>query len=348
MASLFHRVNFSLTLQFVACQSERVTTVRPWDFDAPAVSQPLEPRVNDALGPLATVASDDAVTDVFVVADGRVWADRGSGAIPVTGLHLGPEQATALARALIEAGGRHLDEASPVVDVRLAEGIRVHAALPPVARGGALISIRFGRAARRGLDELDIGWSGGVRSRILRAVDERHTLLVTGATGSGKTTLMASLLAFSSPRDRIVVIEDVSELHIDHPHVVQLECRQPNLEGAGEVTMEQLVRESLRMRPTRLVVGECRGAELRDLLAALTTGHRGGAATLHAHSLAEVPARLDSLAALAGLSSEQLCRQARSAFDLIVHVDHTPGEPRQVTLGRFVEHSPGVLGVAEE
>lgn len=313
-----------------------------------AATEPLDPWVADALGPLAAVASDDTVTDVFVVADGRVWADRGSGAIPVTGLHLGAQQATTLARSLIEAGGRHLDEGSPVVDVRLGDGIRVHAALPPIARGGPLISLRFGRAARRGLDELDIGWSTEVRAQVLRAVDERNTLLVTGSTGSGKTTLMAALLAFSSPRDRIVAIEDVSELNIDHPHVVQLECRQPNIEGAGEVTMEQLVRESLRMRPTRLVVGECRGAELRDLLAALTTGHRGGAATLHAHSLAEVPARLDSLAALAGLSSDQLSRQARSAFDLIIHVDHTPGQPRQVTLGRFVEHSPGVLGVAEE
>ena len=322
--------------------------MREWDFDAVTVSEPLDHRVGNALGPLATVASDASVTDIFVVADGRVWADRGNGAIPVTGLHLGADQATELAQSLIEAGGRHLDEASPVVDVRLGEGIRVHAALPPIARGGPLISIRFGRAARRGLDELDIEWWSDLRVRLLRAVDERHTLLVTGATGSGKTTLMAALLAFSSPRDRIVAIEDVSELHIDHPHVVQLECRQPNLEGAGEVTMESLVRESLRMRPTRLVVGECRGAELRDLLAALTTGHRGGAATLHAHSLSEVPARLDSLAALAGLSSVQLSRQARSAFDLIVHVDHTPGHPRQISLGRFVEHSPGVLGVVEE
>ena len=325
-----------------------MTAVRPWDFDAVTVSEPLDRRVGNALGPLATVASDDSVTDIFVVADGRVWADRGSGAIPVTGLQLSADQATELARSLIEAGGRHLDEASPVVDVRLGEGIRVHAALPPIARGGALISVRFGRAARRGLDELDIEWSNDLRARLLRAVDERHTLLVTGATGSGKTTLMAALLAFASPRDRIVVIEDVSELHIDHPHVAQLECRQPNLEGAGEVTMESLVRESLRMRPTRLVVGECRGAELRDLLAALTTGHRGGASTLHAHSLGEVPARLDSLAALAGLSSVQLIRQARSAFDLIIHVEHTPGQPRRISLGHFVEQASGVLGVVEE
>ncbi len=319
-----------------------------WSFAPTIPSSPLDGHLASALGPLATLASDASVTDVFVVGDGRVWADRGDGAIAVTGMHLSAEQATELARSLIEAGGRHLDEASPVVDVRLGEGIRVHAALPPIALGGAVISIRFGRASQQGLDELNLNWTQQVRARVLRAVDDRHTLLITGSTGSGKTTLLASLLAYASPRDRLVVIEDVSELRIDHPHIVQLECRQANLEGAGEVTMERLVRESLRMRPTRLIVGECRGAELRDLLSALTTGHRGGAATLHAHSLDEVPARLDSLAALAGLSSEQLSRQARSAFDLIIHVDHVPGQPREVTLGHFVEHSAGVLGVATQ
>lgn len=313
----------------------------------PATQQAtIDPRVLDALGPLGVLARDSAVTDVFVVGDGRVFADRGDGSVLVTDLRLEPEHSVALARALIETGGRHLDEASPVVDVRLAEGIRVHAALPPVALDGAVLSIRFGRWALRELDQLDLNWSESLRARVLDAVDARHTLLVTGATGSGKTTLLAALLSYASPRDRLVVIEDVSELRIDHPHVVSLECRQANLEGAGEVTLQRLVRESLRMRPTRLVVGECRGAELRDLLSALTTGHRGGAATLHAHSLEEVPARLDSLAALAGLSPEQLCRQARSAFDLIIHVDHPQGGSRQVSLGHFVEHSPGVLGVA--
>ncbi|AVG23386.1 fimbriae subunit secretion ATPase [Pontimonas salivibrio] len=316
-----------------------------WSFPAPEQAL-LDDSVIRALGPLGVLGSDPSVTDVFVVGDGRVFADRGDGALMVTDLRLSADASVDLARALIEAGGRHLDEASPIVDVRLAEGIRVHAALPPVALGGAVLSIRFGRGPKPDIGALALGWSTAVRDRVLAAVDQRHTLLVTGATGSGKTTLLAALLAFASPRDRIVVIEDVSELRIDHPHVVQLECRQANLEGAGEVTLQRLVRESLRMRPGRLVVGECRGAELRDLLSALTTGHRGGAATMHAHSLEEVPARLDSLAALAGLTSEQLARQARSAFDLIIHVDHTPGKPREVTLGHFVGTAGGDLVVA--
>ena len=318
-----------------------------WDF--PVVTPPALPReVATALGPLQTVASDPTVTDVFVLADGRVHADRGHGAVVVTDLRLAPSQSIDLARSLIEYGGRHLDEASPLVDVRLADGIRVHAALPPVALGGAVLSIRFSRQDRRELDQLDIQWSNGQRARLLEAVESRHTLLITGATGSGKTTLLAALLSFASPRDRLVVIEDVSELRIDHPHVVQMECRQANLEGAGEISLDRLVRESLRMRPSRLVVGECRGAEVRDLLAALTTGHRGGASTLHAQSLEDVPARLDSLAALAGLSSAQLARQACVAFDLVIHVHHPPGSAREITVGHLVDTPGGHLGVVPE
>ena len=323
-----------------------MTTGLAWTF-APARDSQLSSALTDVLGPLALLAADPRVTDVFLLADGRVFADRGEGAVVVSDLRISAERGVELARGLIESGGRHLDEASPLVDVRLAPGIRVHAALPPVALGGAVLSIRFSRSAHRGLDELDIAWAEGQRHHLIRAVDRRDTVLFTGATGSGKTTLLAASMALASPRDRIVVIEDVSELRIDHPHVVQLECRQPNLEGAGFVGLDRLVRESLRMRPSRLVVGECRGAELRDLLSALTTGHKGGAATLHALSLAEVPVRLDSLSALSGLTMGQLSRQVRSAFDLIVHVDYTPGQPRQLTLGRFVAPQGGDLAVEE-
>ena len=143
------------------------------------------------------------------------------------------------------------------------------------------MSIRFSRQAMVGVDDLELQWSDQQRQQVLSAVKGRQTLLISGVTGSGKTTLLGALLSRVSPRDRLVVLEDVSEIIIDHPHVVQLECRQPNLEGAGEVTLDRLVRESLRMRPTRLVVGECRGAEFRDLLAAFTTGHSGGATTIH-------------------------------------------------------------------
>ena len=298
-----------------------------------------------SLGPLTSLSLDPDVTDLFVLANGHVFADRGQGAIQVTGMRLSAEEALFVARRLIEQGGRHVDEASPVVDVRLGSGTRVHAVLPPVAVGGAVVSIRFQRASKQGFDDLALDISEAVRHTVLYAVDQYDTVLITGATGSGKTTLLASLLSLAHPRDRIVTIEDVSELIINHPHVVSLECRQPNIEGVGEIALHQLVRESLRMRPTRLVVGECRGAELRDLLSALNTGHRGGAATLHANSLEDVPVRLDSLAALAGLTSEQLARQAHSAFDLVIHVTAHQGSARTLELGRFVLREGDRLGI---
>ena len=318
-----------------------------WVFPSSARAS-SDPRVRAALGPLATVADDLSVTDVFVTCDGRVFADHGSGALQVAGLRLGGSESVELARRLIEEGGRHLDEASPVVDVRLTEGIRVHAALPPVAVGGASVSIRFSRQAMVGIDDLNLAWTPTDRDRILSAIDSRQTLLISGSTGSGKTTLLGALLSRASPRDRLVVLEDVSEIIIDHPHVIQLECRQPNLEGAGEVTLSRLVRESLRMRPTRLVVGECRGAEFRDLLSAFTSGHKGGATTIHAHSLAELPARLEALGVLADLTPDQVGRQIASAFDLVIHLDHDSHAERAVTLGRCHVGKDGRIAVSED
>jgi len=183
------------------------------------------------------------------------------------------------------------------------------------------VSIRFSRQAMVSVDDLALKWTPQQREQVLSAVNTRQTLLISGATGSGKTTLLGALLSRVSPRDRLVVLEDVSEIIIDHPHVIQMECRQPNLEGAGEVSLDRLVRESLRMRPTRLVVGECRGAEFRDLLAAFTTGHSGGATTIHAQSLEELPARLEALGVMAGLSPDQVARQVTSAIDLVIHID---------------------------
>jgi len=320
-----------------------VTSPAEWSF--PASQTPQSSASIAALGPLATLGRDQRVTDVFVVADGRVFADRGSGTQLVNDLHLPPTDAIAFARALIEAGGRHLDDASPVVDVRLGPGVRVHAALPPVALGGATVSIRFSRTHKVDLSELNIAWEGTQRERLLAAVARYETVLISGSTGSGKTTLLGALLARASPRDRIVVLEDVAELDIDHPHVVQLECRQANIEGVGEIPLDRLVRESLRMRPNRLVVGECRGAELRDLLSALTSGHRGGASTIHATNVELLPERMEALAMLAGLTPSQVARQVAAAFDLVVHISAGEGGVRRVELGTFMVGSSGELVV---
>ena len=302
-----------------------------WAFPASPPSRSQSAR--RVLGPLATLARDVTVTDIFVLGDGRVFADRGSGAVLVSDLRVAREETRELARALIEEGGRHLDEASPLVDVRLEDGVRVHAALPPVAVGGPTMSLRFPRHRSLTVDELNLGWSDQQRSRVLEAVDSRETILISGSTGSGKTTLLGALLSRVTPRERIVVLEDVAEISIDHPHVVHLECRQASIEAVGEITLDRLVRESLRMRPNRLVVGECRGAELRDLLAAFTSGHRGGATTIHAPSLKDLPARLETLGALAGLTPQQVSRHISSAFDLVIHLDHVAGQARSVDLG---------------
>ncbi len=292
-------------------------------------------RVPAAFGPLTALVGDPAVTDVFVNPDGTVWADRGGGAIREHALLLAADGARELAVRLISTGGRHVDEATPCGDVRLGDGIRVHAVLPPVSGGGTALSIRVPGPSQPTLTELESRgfFDPGDADRVRELVGSRANVLVSGAAGSGKTTLLAALLAAAPAHERIVVIEDVAELRIDHPHVVTLEARQPNLEGAGAVPLDRLVREALRMRPDRLVVGECRGAELRELLGALNTGHDGGAGTVHANSLADVPARLEALGVLCGLSPGAVARQAVSAIDAVLHVERTDRGRRLAAIG---------------
>ena len=302
-----------------------------------------------ALGPLAPFAAGSGVTDLFVNGAAGLWVDSGRGPVHHPGWTSTEPALRALATTLIARGGRHIDEATPCVDVRLADGIRVHAVLPPASSAGTLLSIRlpaphppsFTALVAAGLcgpdgDEGEDGAASVVARRLRRAVANRENVLITGAAGSGKTTLLAALLAEAPPGERIVVIEDVAELRIDHPHVVALECRQPNLEGAGRLGLDTLLREALRMRPDRLVLGECRGGEIRELLGALNTGHDGGAGTLHANSLPDVPARLEALGALAGLGPEAVARQTISAIQLIVHLEQSGGVRRVGAFGRFM------------
>ncbi len=268
------------------------------------------------------------MTDVFCNGAGEVWVDRGEGLVRVP-LVLSEERLRSLAVRLVSLGGRHIDEAAPTVDARLEGGIRVHAVVPPISPQGTLLSIRLPSLTRIPVDD----------DRLLALVEARANLLITGAAGSGKTTLLAALLSHAAPTERIVAIEDVSELRVDHPHFVSLEARQANLEGVGEVSLARLLREALRMRPDRLVLGECRGAEVRELLSALNTGHDGGAGTLHANSLADVPARLEALGALAGMSEVAVARQAVSAIGAVVHLSRvstgSTTERRVEAIGRF-------------
>ncbi len=312
---------------------------------------PSAPKVRHAvLAPFAGYLEDPDVTDLFVNGADGLFVDRGTGAVRAPEWRAAEDDVRELAVALIALGGRHLDDAWPCADVRLEDGLRVHAVLPPVAPAGPVISIRVPRLDRPDLAALQAGgmFDAGLRAWLEGAVARRENLLVTGATGAGKTTLLAALLGCAEPTERIVTIEDVAELRIEHPHHVRLEARQPNLEGAGGIGLARLVREALRMRPDRLVVGECRGEEVRELLSALNTGHDGGAGTLHANGLHEVPARLEALGALAGLDDHALARQAASAFDLVLHVERDPdGSRRLAAIGRPIIGDYGRLGIEE-
>ena len=315
---------------------ERFVAVRPGAVSAAPRRSGFDEQLAD-FPELALLVSDPEVTDVFVNGPGRLWADRGAGLVSAASPDLDEATLREFAVRLIALGGRHIDEANPCVDVRLHDGVRVHVVLPPVSTTGTLISIRLPRMVPLDLGALDAaGFFALVPlDSVLDLVRRRENLLVTGAGGSGKTTLLSALLGAAAPGDRIIAIEDVAELRPQHPQFLSLEARQANLEGAGSVGLERLVREALRMRPDRLVLGECRGGEIRELLAALNTGHDGGAGTLHANSLADVPARLEALGALAGLSPTAIARQTVSAIGTVLHLERQPEGRRLVQLGRF-------------
>ncbi len=317
--------------------------------EAPRTPPPHIDR-HPVLAPFETYLGDHDVTDLFVNGSAGLFVDRGAGPVRAREWRATDEEVRGLAVALIAAGGRHIDDAAPCVDVRLDGGIRVHAVLPPIAPAGTAISIRVPRLSGAVLDELHESgmFDDSMHRRLGEAIAARRNLLVSGAAGAGKTTLLAALLREASPHERIVTIEDVAELQIAHPHHVRLEARQPNLEGAGGIGLARLVREALRMRPDRLVVGECRGDEVRELLSALNTGHDGGAGTVHANSLHDVPARLEALGALAGLDDRALARQAASALDLVLHVERSrDGARRLAAVGRPIIGLSGRLAIEE-
>lgn len=290
-----------------------------------------------ALGPLGPLAEWPGVTDILVNGEGRVWVDGAEGLLPVP-LALGDEHAVReLATRLIASGGRHVDFAAPVADVRLGQGLRVHVVVPPVSPGGTLISIRVPSAVVPSLDMFGRADSvdGQRVDEVLAALRRRKNIVIAGATGSGKTTLLAAMLDVVGVHERVIVVEDVREIPVRGAHIVSLEARQPNAEGAGEVSLSTLVRACLRMRPDRIVLGECRGAEIADLLFALNTGHAGSLATLHANDLAAVPARLAALGAQAGLRGAELAAQVDAAIDLVVVVERRAGVWRIAQLGEI-------------
>jgi pilus assembly protein CpaF len=299
-------------------------------------------------GPLETLLADDQVSDVLVNGPADVWVDRGAGPARTAVTFRDEAAVRRLAQRLAASAGRRLDVARPTVDARLDGGIRLHAVLPPVSPSGTLLSLRVLRRRAFTVAELvDRGSLVPALAELLeRVVRCRVSFLVTGGTGTGKTTLLASLLSLVPPEERIVLVEDSGELAPTHPHVVRLEARTANVEGAGAVDLRALVREALRMRPDRIVVGEVRGGEVVELLAALNTGHDGGAGTVHASGPAVLPARLEALALAAGLPREALHSQLAAAVQVVVHLAREADGARVVrAVGRVARGADGLCRV---
>ena len=286
------------------------------------------------LGPLEPLLADPAVDEVMVSGAGRVWVER-AGRLSACEVAFGSEAELrhAIERILAPLG-RRVDEAEPMVDARLPDGSRVNVVIPPLALDGPCLTIR--RFRRRGWSPGELvangSWTAPLHALLARAVDARLNVLVSGGTGSGKTTTLNALSAFAGREERIVTIEDAAELRLQQPHVVRLEARPPSLEGRGEVTIRQLVRNALRMRPDRIIVGEVRGAEALDMLGAMSTGHDGSLSTVHAGSAAEALRRVETLALMAGLGlpHDAVRDQVAGAIDLVVHQSRLPDGSRRV------------------
>lgn len=277
-----------------------------------------------ALGPkLGSLLALNGVTDVLINGHSQAFIQRpGFGLEPVASPFESEAELGQLAQQIIAEGGRHLDQANPFADVSVA-GLRVHAALASACNPNTHISIRVHVNRLFGLEQLaDFGMFDQSQIILLRKIiGARENFLISGATGSGKTTLLRAMLS-ECVCERIIALEDVAELGLQMPNYISLQTRQPNIEGKGEITLDRLVREALRMRPDRLVIGEVRGAELIVMLQALNTGHRGAGATIHANSFADVLPRVNSIGRSVGIDSVAMLEQMRSAFDWIIHVDH--------------------------
>jgi len=298
------------------------------------------------LGPLEELLFLPGLTDILVNRFDDVWIDRGNG-LEKTDISFASESAAQeFAKRVATRGHRRLDEAQPFVDIQTDSGLRFHAILPPISPAGITISIRT--PLRKSLTLEDMLAAGNLDQETYLAlnyvIDSQKNFVVSGGTGSGKTTLLSAMLAKVSASQRIVLIEDTSELSIPHPHVLSVQARLANSEGVGGITMTGLVRQALRMRPDRIVVGEVRGQEVSDLLLALNTGHKGSATTIHADNAASVPTRIEALGLLAGLPREAIHAQMFSAFDVVIQMRNTQdGERGVAEIAEFVKAPDGTV-----
>ena len=287
------------------------------------------------LGPLERWLGDDGVSEIMVNAPGEVWLEREGVLARADGGFSSEAAVRRVIDRIVGPLGRRIDESSPLVDARLGDGSRVNAVIPPLALKGATLTIR--KFKRKALTAEDLVAAGSLDARALvllqEIVRQRRNVLVSGGTGSGKTTLLNVLAGFIDLGERIVTIEDAAELRLPQPHVVRLESRPPNIEGKGEVTIRDLLRNALRMRPDRIVIGECRGGEALDMLQAMNTGHDGSLSTVHANSCADALRRIETLALFAGteLPHRAVREQVGSAVHFVVQQTRDARGRRRVT-----------------
>jgi pilus assembly protein CpaF len=308
-------------------------------------------RETVGLGPLEELMADSAVEEVMVNGAREIYVERAGRIERAEAEFAGEEDVRNTIERILAPTGRRVDELSPMADARLADGSRVNVVVPPLAVDGPAISIRrFGAERPTPADLVATGSIAPAASEILEdAVRGRRTVLVTGGTGSGKTTLLNALSVWIDSAERVITIEDAAELGLRQPHVVRLESRPPSVEGRGEVTIRDLLRNALRMRPDRIVIGEVRGAEALDLLTALNTGHEGALSTLHANSPEDALRRLETLALMAGvgLPHDAIRDQVLRGIDIVAHLRRGPsGERRLVQVAEVVQ-AAGSVAVRE-
>jgi pilus assembly protein CpaF len=287
------------------------------------------------LGPLESLLKDPTISDVLVNGCERVFVERAGKLVPVDVRFRDDKHLLHTIQRIVARIGRRVDESSPMVDARLADGSRVNAVIPPLAIDGPSLSIR--RFGARPLSAQELVRGGAMSQEMYEylytAVRSRCTILITGGTGAGKTTLLNALASFIPPDERIITVEDAAELRLGQPDIVRLEARPPNLEGKGEVTIRDLVRNALRMRPDRIVVGEVRGAEVLDMLQAMNTGHEGSLSTIHANNTRDALSRLTTMLGMAGtvFTEETMKTMIARAIHIVVHVARLPDGKRRIT-----------------
>ena len=307
-------------------------------------SQNDEQTQTSGLGILESLLNNSNITDILVNGHKEVWIDQGQGLEKTKLTFLNEESVRSLAQKLALSTGRRLDQSQPYVDAQLTKTIRLHAVLTPIASPGTFISLRVHRPKTMSLTELVINktLTTSQKNFLTEMIKNKKSFVICGGTGSGKTTLLNSLLSDVEKSQRILIIEDSRELNPQHPHVLSLEGRPVNIEGVGLITIKDLIKQSLRMRADRLIIGEVRGAEVIDWLSALNTGHTGSAGTIHANSIHEVITRFESLGLMAGLSKEATHSQLKTALNYVIHIERNADGKRRVrAIGEFQTDSLG-------